>query len=525
MADDSLKRPNISAGETNVKKFKSSETHLLTLNDDCLFVIFNQLSLNDLCNVSRVCKRLKSLAETQFEWKYSEKWKQYEPYEKYSSLYTAKPSLGYVQCFEENIQNVVLKGSPFHSKQQTFECPIKCLEFACSQTNSGYKKIQFNSFAFYNKMDGDLCINNWKKVETVSFFRCEISEDFWNKMRFSDASCLKNLVFQSGHGFQTDGYDIPHLRTKWIASINIPKLEHFQYFCSTRAEFKVVHVQHLSSFLQRHPKLKSFAWEIDGFGFEDSVARQLGPIVKYGTALEQLFLKFQDPVDLEDVYSELKPLIERVNFKRLEIEHADGDLWVYPQKESKHKSTFPLTKLIGLHYRGFPMHLSEFAASLTNLKILHFICNEYSYDMTEIAQKLENLEELVFDDAEFDDSLIKRNTLLRESKSKITPFIRYSSKLKKVILCIRTSKNNKRDVWDENTIYDFNKYRMELKVSKHLEDASLEILFGGDYYSEDFINSLRISRDDFLVKMKKVVVMYPVLNIKSPLFNLTCECE
>lgn len=526
MGEGSKKRPNIEFDEINKKKPKEAklESNILSLNNDCFYSIFDVLSLNDLCNVSRVCKRLKYLAENQFERTYSEKWKYIEPCERYSRIYTTKPTIDYVQCFKEHIQVVVLKGSQFLPKQKTYECPIKCLEFACSQTNSGYKQIQFTSFTFFNGISDDLCLNIWKKVESVGFSNCRIDEHFWNKMRFSDAGCLKNLMFQGGGRFNDGGYDIPHLRIKWIASINISQLEHFHYFSKTHAEYKAVHVQHLSSFLQRHPKLRSLAWAIDYFGFEDSVARQLDPIVNYGTALEQLFLKFSQKVNLEDVYSELKPLIDRVNFKRLEIELGDERTWQYTKKWTMYNNKFPLTKLTGLHYLGFPRYLSQIVTSLTNLQILHFKLNSYKYDMTEIARKLENLKELIFDDATdhpvlLPEFLLPPDTL--ESKFKIVPFVRYSSKLKKITLYLRSRKDNQG--WDANTIHHFNEYRKELKDSKQLEDAKLEIFFGGGYYSEDFINSLHISQDRFLVKMKRVTLVCPVLNIKNPLVNFSYD--
>lgn len=56
-----------------IAESKSTET-LLSLSDECLFTIFDFLTLSDLCVMSKLCKRLQTLAKIEFESKYSLKW-------------------------------------------------------------------------------------------------------------------------------------------------------------------------------------------------------------------------------------------------------------------------------------------------------------------------------------------------------------------------------------------------------------------------------------------------------------------
>lgn len=81
MAESIGKRKNDADENAVISKKQSLEspppeqpTEFLSLNDDCIFKVFEFLPLNDLYSMKRVCKRLFDLTSNQFERQYKGKW-------------------------------------------------------------------------------------------------------------------------------------------------------------------------------------------------------------------------------------------------------------------------------------------------------------------------------------------------------------------------------------------------------------------------------------------------------------------
>lgn len=49
--------------------YETFETEFMSLDDDCIFEIFDRLSFKDLCTISQTCKHLQNLAGKHFQQK------------------------------------------------------------------------------------------------------------------------------------------------------------------------------------------------------------------------------------------------------------------------------------------------------------------------------------------------------------------------------------------------------------------------------------------------------------------------
>lgn len=116
---------------------------LMSLNDDCLQSILEEMSVQDLCSVSQTCKHLQMLAKSVFVRCYKEKQMTIEKIsendESIDLVYQPKDE-EYIKCFGKYIQNITLGKSLQIKKQLSTLCklyksemmpPIKVLKIDC----------------------------------------------------------------------------------------------------------------------------------------------------------------------------------------------------------------------------------------------------------------------------------------------------------------------------------------------------------------------------------------------------------
>lgn len=444
------KRPSDGALNENPAKIKIQQSarpkidDLLHLNESCLFEIFDRLeSLNDLCTVSQVCTRLQSSTGNYFEKKYSFKWKHL-----HSRLGADDES--YIQCFEKFIKNVV-----------AYKVDAEKLSL-----RSEYNQIIFiHCYIYNNAFSGTNCL---EKLSTICFMCCDIKE-------FSLSSCpkLKNLIIytdERGCGQARRSYDARFARyyeyfdedpgpAYTFLDDNMmqqyPTLERFH--CTFNNQDSDASFLRL---LQINTTIKTLVCH---FFHTADVQRTLKTIAEMDIKLEELYLAFCYKTNTEDICNELKPLCDRDNLKRLEIcFHSDShESMTFSSIEKLKMLTNSLT---GIHCILLLKSVMPLIASLSNLTTLHVgfssvdlfhnICN-----MTLLAKNLHDLEEYVLEQHFTSGSSY-------EWAYVITPFVRWSVKLKTIMLLSQYGNYNMNDEFRH--VYRSNEFRKKLKGSSKL---------------------------------------------------------
>lgn len=143
-------------------KKRRLEDNFTTINDDCMNGILSWLKLDDLCAISRTCKKLQNLAVREFQLKYPEK----------TICILEKdlsPNKNYVKCFSRYIGNVYVNLS-------NCKFNLNLVAFMQTHINQFPKSIGFyrghfyitQSFAegikmyFGKRRNGDICGMLWK---------------------------------------------------------------------------------------------------------------------------------------------------------------------------------------------------------------------------------------------------------------------------------------------------------------------------------------------------------------------------
>lgn len=158
---------------------------LLSINEDCLFAIFEFIPLDDLCVVTKVCTQLKASAENYFKHKYPSK-KIYVTVNSNTTIVFPKEE--YTDIFQKCTDNVSFAISG------TFLSQYECFQLQC-KTNSEFdvKHVQFKSMDldFYEGPMDDDHKELVEKLETIVFWDCSFSHQLKELLRHcNQLKCL-----------------------------------------------------------------------------------------------------------------------------------------------------------------------------------------------------------------------------------------------------------------------------------------------------------------------------------------------
>lgn len=490
----------------NNKKF-------LHLNDDCLFQIFNLLSLKELCVLSRVCKSLKILCENYFKKKYSLKWMNYETYPLYRN-YIKKIEKDYALCFENCIKNIVIGGPrygyPRHGIGEfvDFLCSIRSKTNAFYKGNAekNYEQIIFHD-AFFNNVwcEQPENINLFENLTTIGFLNCSSVFTDCHKQLSELCPKLKNLmvVIQDENWTEVDG-ELIQLRMFPFFVCEFPALERLQCTVRSFTDTKL----HFSRFIQLNPTIKSLTCNFDD---SDNIKEYLKAISNYGKSIEELFLSFRR-AKLEDICSELEPLCERTKLKRLELDFRN----IVDCALSDDSSFSVLNKLTGIHFKQVPFEFATICAMMPNLRSLHlglhyncYVEESNSAQLVKaMVKNLKHLEELVLS------PFCSHSAIFFIPKS-ITPFVRYLTKLKSIII-------DDINLLEYETVPHIPQLNI---VRKKLQHACKLSIFIHERLWERLIQKKDINSisNDGLVYFKRISMTHYFLNVQDPFMQFYCD--
>lgn len=502
---------------------------LLTLNNYCVYEVFDYLSLDDLCMLTKVCDKLRLLAKDQFERKYPFKWihwakdvadkperaaleeltfspdeynylllrgvqrcdvfgalqrlfkifvenvadyKRWFENIRFAEDERLMPTENYVMHFYQNIKSVIIETG---RQKDAFQF---LYSMRTEQDNSGFAQIQFKSTVFKKPLSQQAS-NILKEVPTIGFWQCIIKKTFYDYV-LKHCESMKNLIVHR----LTEYND-----TQWMLQ-TYPMLEHFQLSSKYKSSY-----EKLPQFLQLNPTIKSLTWYFDGY-YIDEIVVTIRAIVRHGVALEELFLSFNntkcEKVNMVDICDELEALCERKTFKRIEL-----DFGLYSQQPFLNtEKLMSLSKLSGLHYMPSKVCFN----SLQNVKILHLHRGYDSGDIARLAH-LENLEELIWDDY----------YCKCDVADYVTPFVRSSAKLKKIIVNTKNVSDEQGQILMWNFWREKSASQTTIYFRKEVLKTLKKLLFVGIHAGED------------MVKVKLVVMVEDVLNVNNPFIKFSCE--
>lgn len=356
--------------------------------------------------------------------------------------------------------------------------------------HSEYEHIEFKNVAIgasYSESSATI----FEKVSTIAFYDCDLSSIYDDVVQH--CSQIKNLaVYTTDPSNQNPKY----FQLNPIQRYAI--LERFQGCFGPRCDNR------LAQFLQLNSQIKSLTCCI----FGNEIKIKLRSINIECLALEELFLSFDDcsaHANFEVISAELKPLLERNSFKRIELE-------VNTKKLLKEKKLSLMKKLTGLHFdvECVPQTLFSTINSLVGLKTLHVSlsnsdnlpCFKFVDDW---ADNLVNLEEFILE-SDFDSDLDKS---IYDVSVWITPFIRSAAKIK----TMKILANDLRDAWYQ--IQEWNSIRKNLANATKVVILFDERLFRAFNETINFLHA-DAGMNGNLVHVQSVTVVRNIINIQEP---------
>lgn len=455
-----VKRAKLSKTEREKRMCEESVPDFFsTSNDDCIFEIFDRLPLNDLCSISRTCKKFKQMAENQFIRKYPELvWRTLRIQKEDGVIgFDHEETERYIQCFSRQCENVAI-----YLEDKKMDDQL--LEFIKTKCSDSIKEIRF--YGLNSSSNFQLGIRDClRSVETI-----ELAENN------HDASlCLHRLVNSLPNVKQISivGSERFLRNVKW-SRIECPKLEAFQ--CDINYGWMV---KKLTKFFNRHRTITRFKYYMHSPPIVR--VRQILDIVIASENIEELFFQIDGRIDFSLIRDQLKMLDQRNNFKRLTLNLCGDAGGIQNLAELASIKSFAELRF-PKHSFKLGRHISALI-SLSNLQTLRLSCNFTEADADSLSQKLRNLQKLCIDGTQTQASPIRKKVML---------FVRNSPKLSSMAIY------NPEISAD---IFDFGVLNAE---RKKLKDASkLIISFDRDCGSMNLTPRRKTNNND-LVQLKLI---------------------
>lgn len=384
--------------------------HFTPMNDDCIFEILSWLNLDDLCVLSRTCKKLRDIAVREFQRKYSqgkvlcilekELPLPLEAPTYYRTTVSVSPNESYVKCFGRYIRNVFVSFSD--------------------------RKLNLDLAAFMQTHINQLT----KKIE-FSRGNCYINESFAEGIK----SILENVecvVFSVCHGNENNFYDeilkrckqLKHLEINLNVRLNCAQLPlhehpHLQSFKCSIPDKRMI--ENLDKFLKLNSTVKQIACSFgNDLPFVD-IVNCFKVVAENSKNLEDVSFRMeQSSKNLTLIENELKLLSNSDQIKRYELVLTDP----YGYSEENVAAFMFLTGFI-CDGRCLPLIIQS-QSPFTKLKILIFkngihVNKQIATHLSNML--LPNLEVLSFEKAQIEEE---------KFSDVLIPFVRHSQQLRKI---------------------------------------------------------------------------------------------
>lgn len=348
---------------------------IFKLNIDCLYEIFELLSLHDLITLSKTCKRLHQAAGDFFRTTYVSK----EIIINNGSIYTPYRE---IDTFIEYIPRISLTCNSLKM---------------CSLIEAKCKSLRYIRLAGSFEEDR---IEHLKVVlkyaQTVDFVECPNREEFYD---FFLQHChrIKSLSIKRSCKIRNKSL-IVGSNNEWMRR-EYPTLQHFEL-----SDLYELNDNELETFFKQNPSVRTFSTDMN------SLLENRSFFLNTDVQFDRLAIEFVNKDNSDEIVNILDEMFARGTFKRLHIYST-----FYSRQSLDQMFLRPFAKCLELLH-GMFRSIDQPLLSVKTLGITYFYSNDRLM-ATDIATNLPNLERIYFNQASTDD---------------ILPFIRSSAKLKTI---------------------------------------------------------------------------------------------
>ncbi|XP_031636873.1 uncharacterized protein LOC116349532 [Contarinia nasturtii] len=361
-------------------------THFLDMNDDCIDTICNLLELDDLCSMSRTCRRIQSVSGDYFQRHYPNNYVRIQSFRRRSVFYKY-PNERYVDDLKPFIRNVII---------QEYKGSV-CADYLKRNFCENLRELTLHGInCELNAMHGIQIKDHLEHLENIKFVNCSIGDIYEIFLKH----CQRIKHFGIDEPIQYNG------KVTW-AQHTFPTLESITYFDeanTNRVEF--------GPFLRRNAQIKYIACK--GTNVQATVMQR-------AKNLDDLVLCYNTHKDFARNFKLLKHYSENSDTKRIKLEFTKR------LEELDHFAE--ITSIQKLHgYRGFlfeNLQCADLFASVEQLKVLQLpsFGHVSQIYIKRLASCLPNLEELHF----------TAQDMALSFKNLLTPFCQ-NRNLKKIVV-------------------------------------------------------------------------------------------
>lgn len=351
------KRQKIDHNEKDAQTHQQ-RTEFLSVNNDCIFKVFEYLELDDLCAISDSCKKLKMLSSDYFQRKHQNKLKRDMRIVAIDGNIQLLPNERCVWSFSRCFDKVIVNVDTRVLRNIFVNWPL----FIRENCNEYLSTIQFVKMFLCHSI-GDQLVDILENVETVAFSACDLESTYHQILKHCPNLKYLSVDERFGH------------KTEQLLLETYPKLEHFTCLYYGR----VIMTKNLKIFLRQHHNLKRLTWcfhaRIREATLSDKTLECIEMIVSDGSNLRELLLSFDGTYNLEAICDKLTALCDRNHFGRLELDFRSTTLgYEFSKMLLDHgHHLLNLKTLSGLHLSSFSDYGSHFLPTLSKLENLRIL--------------------------------------------------------------------------------------------------------------------------------------------------------
>lgn len=286
---------------TLLPKSAESSVHIQDLDTDCMYEIFDRLTLRDLCAMAESCQQFKNLAEDYFQYQYKSKETGLKVHN--NRLMCDVKQERFLSTFRESFQTVTIYG-------------LKYSVFAYAAKNIRHlKKMRFKNNIptkmKISKEHGEILKKHLMTLKSIEFlgnvFTNEHGEHLLKYCSNIESLHIETNIFEYGRRGQ------PSCWLTW----NYPELKSiYIYYGIDRDDLE------FGVFFKCNPSVEHLT-------IGRNIEKTLSFIGENGIKLNKITLNLRKKDDIETIIESLNGLYERGNLKRIELYVYDHIFGVY----------------------------------------------------------------------------------------------------------------------------------------------------------------------------------------------------
>lgn len=282
------------------------ETQFMSLNDDCLYALLEHLSLPDLCNIARTCKRLHKLSTDEYR------------------MHRSEGAVLVINAIKQT--NEIQKGPIGEKYVDAFAHAVRNVTFARSLASKAALQRLSHYWITNNVVSiRHLRIDGWHNSMTITHGTAMAPLlTSVHTLTLSDSNVVESTAKYAGNLYEcvlqhvpqmsqlilhnTDNAPVNSFAFESIMNINFPKLVHFAWLSND-----LLQAPFLEVFFNANPKINSFS-------VQTATLYQIEQYSKCSFPIKELFFTMSDD---PAAFAALETLCAQTN-ARLHLKFPDG---------------------------------------------------------------------------------------------------------------------------------------------------------------------------------------------------------